>query len=198
MTATPTLHAQAVTAVVSGLTLTSPSIYHFVRNAKLQTHAGSISGIGDPETIGEDAFAPSTTASLLTVRQLASDILTMSRGCAGSNKRRYCTWRASAGYFSIADLATVRADEYCRPYGCYESETILQDEYTPTIALAMTEIVEQNGVFTDCVWTTPGARIRTAGPAAWRGPTMMEADWHKITATAGRVGETGAPIVTLR
>jgi hypothetical protein len=68
--------------------MTSPSIYHFVRNATLQTHAGRISGIGDPETIGEDAFAPSTTASLLTVRQLDSDILTMSRGPGDSPRGR--------------------------------------------------------------------------------------------------------------
>lgn len=181
------------TAIVSGLTLTSPSVYHFVRNATLQTFVGRASLIGQAESLGSDSFALSTTASLLTVKQLEDDILTISRGCAGSNKRRYCTYRASAGYFSIADLATVRATEYCRPYGCWESETILQDKYTPTAALAMTDVVAQNGVFTDCVWTTPGARVRTEGPAAWRGPVMKEGMWQKITAASEGVQETGLP-----
>ncbi|EAT80085.1 hypothetical protein SNOG_12272 [Parastagonospora nodorum SN15] len=166
ITATPTRTAQPVTAIVSGFILTSPSVYNFVRNAALQTFIGCASFIGDPESLGDDVFAPSTTASLLTVRQLEGDIVTISHSCAGSGKGRYCTWRASAGYFSVVDLATVRANEYCRPYGCYESETILQDEYTPTAALAMTDIVTQNGVYTDCAWTTPGRRVRTAGPAA--------------------------------
>ncbi|KAH6536095.1 hypothetical protein HBI07_135330 [Parastagonospora nodorum] len=158
ITATPTRTAQPVTAIVSGFILTSPSVYNFVRNAALQTFIGCASFIGDPESLGDDVFAPSTTASLLTVRQLEGDIVTISHSCAGSGKGRYCTWRASAGYFSVVDLATVRANEYCRPYGCYESETILQDEYTPTAALAMTDIVTQNGVYTDCAWTTPGRR----------------------------------------
>jgi hypothetical protein len=182
ITATPTRPAQPVTATVSGFTLTSPSVYNFVRNAALQTFIGRASFIGDPESLGDDVFAPSTTASLLTVRQMEADILTISHGCAGSGKGRYCTWRASAGYFSVVDLATVRANEYCRPYGCYESETILQDEYTPTAALAMTDIVTQNGVYTDCAWTTPGRRVRTAGPAAWRGTAMKKSNWHEVVA----------------
>jgi hypothetical protein len=186
------------TAFVSGLTLTRPSVYNFVRNATLQTLVGRASLVGDAESLGDDFFAPSTTASFLTVKQLEADILTLSRGCAGSGKRRYCTYRASAGYFSIADLTTVRADEYCRPYGCHESETILQDEYTPTAALAMTDIVTQNNVFTDCMWTTPGRRIRTAGPAAWQGPVMTQSDWYKITATSESVKETGSPKATAR
>jgi hypothetical protein len=196
MTTTRATPGQPVTAVISGLTLTSPSVYHFVRNATLQTFAGRASLIGEAASLGEDAFAPSTTASLLTVAQREEDILTLSRGCAGSGRGRYCYFRASAGFFSIADLVTVRATEYCRPYDCYDGETILQDEYTPTAALAMTDIVAQNGVFTDCAWTTPGARVRTAGPAAWRGPVMKTEDWHKITATGNDVKETTAPRTT--
>jgi hypothetical protein len=191
ITTTPTLPTQPNTAIVSGITLTSPSVYHFLRDAKLHTLVGRASLIGDAESFGSDSFAPSTTASILTVKQLESEILTLTRGCSGSGRRRYCYYRASAGFFSIADLVTVRATEYCRPYGCFEKETILQDEYTPTVALAMTDIVTQNGVFTDCVWTTPGAKVRTVGPAAWRGPTMKQSDWHKITATSNVVKETG-------
>jgi hypothetical protein len=198
ITATPTISAQPNTAVVSDITLISPSVYHSVRDATLQTLVGRASLIGDPESLGSDSFAPSTTASSLTVKQLPSDILTLSRGCNGSGPRRYCYYRASAGYFSVADLVTVRADEYCRPYGCYEDETILQNQYMPTVALAMTDVVTQNGVFTDCVWTTPGARIRTVGPAAWRGPRMKQSDWHEISATVKGVKETGMPKDTPR
>ncbi|OAL06300.1 hypothetical protein IQ06DRAFT_362570 [Phaeosphaeriaceae sp. SRC1lsM3a] len=165
-TPTPVLSAGNMTAVVSGFTLTSPSVYHFLRNATLSTFAGRISGIGDSSINGEDAFAPSTTASLLTVKQLEPDILTLWRGCGGSGKRRRCTYHAVPGSFSIADLATVRIEEWCRPYGCYESDTVYQDEYTPTAALAMTDIMSQNGVFTDCEWTKPGRAIYTDGPAA--------------------------------
>jgi hypothetical protein len=193
ITATPTLPAQPNTAVVSGITLTSPSVYHFLRDATLKTFVGRASLIGNAESLGSDSFAPSTTAPSLTVKQLPSDILTITRGCSGSGKRRYCYYRASAGYFSVADLVTVRASEYCRPYGCVEGDTILQDKYTPTAALAMTDIVSQNGVFTDCEWTTPGSRIRTVGPAAWLGPVMKQSDWHEITSTMNGVKETGMP-----
>lgn len=193
VTPTPVLSSGNVTAVVSGFTLTSPSVYHFLRNATLSTFAGRISGIGDSSINGEDAFAPSTTASLLTVKQLEPDILTLWRGCGGSGKRRRCTYHAVPGSFSIADLATVRIEEWCRPYGCYESDTVYQDEYTPTAALAMTDIVSQNGVFTDCEWTKPGRAIYTDGPAAWQGPKMKMSDWHEITATGQTVQPTAIP-----
>jgi hypothetical protein len=168
-------------------------VYHFLRNATLQTFIGRASGIGEVDGFGEDLFAPSTVASLLTVQQLEEEIVTISRGCSGSGRRRYCYYRASAGFFRVADLVTARADEYCRPYGCWSSETILQDKYTPTAALAMTDIVAQNSVFTDCIWTTPGNRIRTQGKAAWRGPVMTLGDWHKITATNDGITATPTP-----
>jgi hypothetical protein len=193
ITATPTRPVQPNTAIASGITLTSPSVYHFLRDATLQTFVGRVSRIGDAESYGSDSFAPSTTAPFLTVKQLESEILTLTHGCSGSGKRRHCYYLASSGFFSVADLATVRATEYCRPYGCFEKETILQDKYTPTAALAMTDIVTQNGVFTDCVWTTPGVKVRTAGPAAWRGPEMKQGDWHRITATSNGVKETSTP-----
>ncbi|KAH7396995.1 hypothetical protein DE146DRAFT_62309 [Phaeosphaeria sp. MPI-PUGE-AT-0046c] len=192
-TATPTMATRNVTAVVSGFTLTSPSVYHFLRNATLQTFIGRISGIGDSDSSGTDGFAPATTASLLTVKQLEPEILTLWRGCGGSGKRRRCTYHASSDYFSISDLATVRIEEFCRPYGCFSSQTVFQDEYTPTAALAMTDIVAQNQVFAECEWTTPGRKVLTAGPAAWKGPTMKQSDWHKITATSQDVQATAEP-----
>lgn len=190
-TATPTITASNITTVVSGITMTSPSVYHILRNATLQTFAGRISGIGERESRGEDSFAPSTSASLLTVKQLEPEVLTIWRSCGGHGKHRRCVDHAVSGYFSISDLTTVRIEEWCRPRGCDSSETVVQDEYTPTLALAMTDIIAQNGVFTSIEWTTPGRTISTDGPAAWRGPTMRQSDWHKITVTQG-AKETGA------
>jgi hypothetical protein len=187
-TATPTIPGQANTAVVSGLTLTSPSVYHFLRNPTLNTFAGRASLVGDSSS-GQDAFSPSTTPAFLTIAQRESDILTISRLCAGSNKRRYCTFHASPG-FSIADVATVRASEYCGIRDCNTSKTIYQNDYRPTIGIPMSEIVAQNGVFGDCAWTTPGARVRTAGPPAYSGKRIELGDWKPITVTQTEMSES--------
>ncbi|EMD70219.1 hypothetical protein GGP41_000355 [Bipolaris sorokiniana] len=190
-----TTSGQARTAVVSGITMTSPSVYYLLRNAILQTLTGRASLIGNTNTATKtDIFAPSTTASLLTVAQREADIVTISRVCAGSGQRRYCTFHGSPG-FSIADLATVRASEYCGYWGCGASETIYQDEYTPTLGIPVSEVAAQNGVFGDCAWTTPGLRVRTAGTAAYNGGTMKVENWHPITATSrgpSNSMETGA------
>ncbi|KAH7412365.1 hypothetical protein DE146DRAFT_601981, partial [Phaeosphaeria sp. MPI-PUGE-AT-0046c] len=181
ITGTPTKSGQANTAIISGLTLTSPSVYYMLRNAILQTLTGQASLVGNTNTASkQDVFAPSTTATILTVAQQESDIITISRVCAGSNKRRYCTFHGSPG-FSIADLATVRATEYCGWWGCDTSETIYQDEYTPTLGIPVSAIASQNGVFSDCAWTTPGARVRVAGALAYNGGKMGTEDWHPIT-----------------
>jgi hypothetical protein len=193
VTATPTIPGQANTAVISGMTLTSPSVYYLLRNVTLQTFAGHASLIGDAST-GPEVFLPSTTAPLLTVKQREADILTISRICAGSNRGRYCTYHASPG-FSVADLATVRASEYCGWWGCYTGDTILQDKYKPTLGVPVSDIVAQNGVFTNCAWTTPGARVRTRGPAVYSAGKMKLGDWLDIKATkiTGRGIETTAP-----
>lgn len=163
--------------------MTSPSVYYLLRNAVLQTLTGRASLIGNTNTAtNTDVFAPSTTASLLTVAQRESDIVTISRVCAGSGQRRYCTFHGSPG-FSVADLATVRASEYCGWWGCGASETIYQAEYTPTLGIPVSEVAAQNGVFGACAWTTPGLRVRTAGTAAYNGGTMKMDNWHPITAT---------------
>ncbi|KAF2001333.1 hypothetical protein P154DRAFT_575059 [Amniculicola lignicola CBS 123094] len=194
ITATPTIPGQANTAVISGLTLTSPSVYHFLRNATLQTFAGRASSIGEISS-GDVAFSSSTSPPLLVVSQRESDILTIFRNCAGSGRRRACTFHASPG-FSIADLETVRASEYCGRWGCYSSETIFQDDYKATIGVAMSEIVAQNKVFSDCAWTTPGAKIRSTGPPAYNGGRIKAEDWHKLTVTTAAAiesRETAAP-----
>lgn len=183
VTAAPTRPGQANTAVVSGVIMTSPSVYYLLRDAVLQTLTGQASVVGSTSTGKQDVFAPSTTAKLLTLAQPESEILTISRVCAGSNIRRYCTFHGSPG-FSVADLATVRASEYCGYWGCAESETIYQGKYTPTLGLPVSSIAAQNAVFSRCAWTTPGNRVRTAGAAVYNGGTMKIQDWHPIFATA--------------
>jgi hypothetical protein len=176
-TATPTISGQANTAVVSGLTMTSPSVYYLIQNATLQTFAGQASFIGSTST-GQDAFLSSTEVAVLTAAQRESDILTVSAACIGSGKRRHCTYHA-VPHFLIADLATVRADEYCsaKTPDCRSSESIYQDDYGPTLGVPISAIVEQNGVFSDCEWTTPGSpRIKTAGPPLYRAGVMKATD----------------------
>ncbi|KAF2833671.1 hypothetical protein CC86DRAFT_415556 [Ophiobolus disseminans] len=191
---TPTIPGQANTAVISGLTLTSPSVYHFLRNATLSTYVGRESNVGETPSDGTLSFASSTTAAFLTVAQRESDILTISRKCLGHNKGTHCTMHASPR-FLIADLETVRASEYFGSREPHEAETIYQNEYAATVGLAMSDIVKQNSVFGECVWTTPGERTETAGPAAWMGGRMTKGDWHGITATSvvGRSVETAVP-----
>lgn len=185
ITTTPT-SGRANTAVISGVTMTSPSVYYLLRDAILQTLTGQASLVGSTSTAKQDVFAPSTTAKLLILAQPESEILTISRVCAGSNIRRYCTFHGSPG-FSVADLATVRATEYCGWWGCDTSEKIYQDEYTPTLGLPVSSIAAQNGVFSRCAWTTPGNRVRTAGAAVYNGGTMKIQDWHPITKVSGNV-----------
>jgi hypothetical protein len=183
-TATPTIPGQASTAVVSGLTMTSPSVYYLLKNVTLQTFAGQASSIGDAST-GPDAFLPSTTVGVLTAAQRESDILTVSAACIGSGKRRRCTYHA-VPHFSIADLATVRADEYCsaKTPVCRGGETVYQDNYGPTLGVPMSAIVEQNGLFSDCAWTTPGAtRTKIAGPPVYRAGVMKATDWTQLPVT---------------
>lgn len=182
ITATSTRPGQANTAVISGLTMTSPSVYYLLRNATLLTLAGKASSVGDAYTaIRQNVFSASTTVSLLTLEQKESEILTISRFCPGSNRDRYCTFHASPG-FSVQDLATVRASEYCGTWGCGTSETIYQGNYHPTLGLPVSSIVSQNGVWSDCAWTTSGERVVTAGSAAYNGGRMKIQDWHPITA----------------
>jgi hypothetical protein len=195
-TATATIPGRANTAVISGLIMTSPSVYYLLRNATLQTFAGQASFIGDTST-GQDAFFPSTTLAVLTAAQRESNILTVSAACTGSGKRRHCTYHVLP-HFSIADLATVRADEYCsaKTPTCRGGETIYQDDYGPTLAIPMTAIVAQNGVFSDCAWTTSNSRVKTAGPPVYRAGVMKSTDWIKIPLTSlptNDVLETAVP-----
>lgn len=185
ITATPTIPGQANTAVISGLTLTSPSVYHFLRNVTLQTFTGRASLVGITGS-GLDVFSPSTTPSLLVVSQRESDILTVSRICAGSNRHRRCTFHASPG-FSIADLTTVRSSEYCGRWGCYTGKTIYQDDYKPTLGVPVSDIVAQNSVFADCTWTVTGARVRTEGPPVYTAGRVHATDWHAIAKTTSGV-----------
>jgi hypothetical protein len=69
----------------------------------------------------EVSFGPSTTASFLTVRKLEEDILTLTRGCSGSNKRRFYYYHASVGFLSVADLVTVRAESTAGPMGASQA-----------------------------------------------------------------------------
>jgi hypothetical protein len=91
-------------------------------------------------------------------------------------------------HFSIADLATVRADEFCsaKTPVCRGGETIYQDNYGPTLGIPISAIMEQNGMFSDCAWTTPNAnsRVKTAGPPVYRAGVMKATDWVKIPVTS--------------
>jgi hypothetical protein len=194
---TPTIPGQANTAVVSGLTMTSPSVYYLIKNATLQTFAGQASFIGSAST-GQDAYLPSTEVAVLTAAQRESDILTVSAACIGSGKRRHCTYHAIP-HFLIADLATVRADEYCsaKTPVCQGDDTIYQDNYGPTLGVPISAIVEQNGVFSDCEWTTPGSpRTETAGPPLYRAGVMRATDWIQIPVTATTTNKEAETAVT--
>lgn len=152
---TPTIPGFPNTAVVSGVTLTSPDVYHFLNNMSVETYRGRA---GQPGGIGNaayDVWALSTVVPVITVAQSESDILQASKRCIGIEADQ-CTMYFVPD-FRIQELATVRTDsfdKYCKSQcGSREDGVLYQDCYQPSLAIPIREIVRQNsGVFGECDW----------------------------------------------
>lgn len=150
-TATPTIPGTPNTAVVSGLTLTSPSVYHFLKDVKVETY------LSQGNTWNVSTTFPAKQP--LTVEQLEKDILSASARCSGI-EADYCSVYFSNN-FVINDISTVRVEAYqknCWDWrgDCISSDhgTIYQASYSPTLAVAASDLVKQHGILSDCKWNT--------------------------------------------
>ncbi|KAF2174858.1 hypothetical protein K469DRAFT_612973 [Zopfia rhizophila CBS 207.26] len=151
---TPTINATTKTAVVSGHTLTSPSVYHFLKDVKVETYAGYAYQPGGIGYLAVNIWNTSTIAPLLTVAQLETDILSASRRCIG-REMDYCTMYMDPD-FQLQDLATVRSSAYtknCETCLSRDGGVIYQNNYQASLAVPVSEVVRQNGgMFGDCDW----------------------------------------------
>ena len=197
-TATPTISEKGKTAIVSGLTLTSPSVYYLLRNITVETYIGKGSGIGSGYT--SPVYVLSTTINdeerLLTLAQREGEILSQSKTCSGRRGAVHCTVSYEPN-FLINDLKTVQASHYHPGWPFSASETICQDQYTPNIVLPLTDVARQNKIFEDCSWTQNIRALTTL-----IGPNVMTLRWYggqsyyPITEGIGAVG--GASTVVAR
>jgi hypothetical protein len=129
----PTITANPSTTVVSGHTLTSPSVYHFLRDVRIETY------LFDQQRYNLSVALPSD--QVLTVAQLESDILSASITCRG-READYCTASFTPD-FRVNDIFIARVNAYKRNCGC-EADTIYQSNYKPTLAVSISDIVNQN------------------------------------------------------
>ena len=154
-TGTPTIRGIPNTAVVLGITLTSPDVYHLLKDLRVETYRGRA---GQPGGIGNapyDAWELSTVLGAVTVAQPESGIFQASKRCKGIEGDQ-CTVDFSPD-FRIQDLQTIRTDTYdkyctgrCGPRG---NGVMYQDCYQPTLAIPIGEIVRQNGgILAECDW----------------------------------------------
>ena len=184
-TGTTTIPGRPNTAVVSGLTLTSPYVYHILHNATVLSFEGRASKIGDGP--GESIYGVSSFIPKLTFAQPSNSILSQSKEChkPGHHGLARCTLSYHPD-FNIQDLYTVPAKVY---YGedlpeTPTTATICQASYGPTIALPISEVAAQNKVGEDCDWTFSHRGITVTlredvYSVAWFGG----GDYHPITAS---------------
>lgn len=179
---------------MSGHTLTSPNVYHFLRDVGIKTVDGTLSKVGEtsPTTVWHTtAFA---TASPLTVAQQEAEILRQTVRCGGSGSKKHCVFYY-LNDFNAANLKTVRAAdaEKGKGNGIIEG-TIIQQQYVPTIGIPFEEVRKQNGdvkFANDCDWTSyyDGWKA-TAGPKAFV-TAVRNADFHEIGSTSQEARPTG-------
>lgn len=185
-TGTPTIPGRPNTAVISGLTLTSPYVYHILHNATVLSFEGRASSIGDGP--GKSIYGISSSIPKLTFAQPSASILSQSKEChkPGHHGVARCTLSYHPD-FNIKDLYTVNAKVY---YGeeleTPTTATICQASYSPVIALPLSEVAAQNKVGEDCEWTfSYSGRTVTLRPDVYSVTRFGGSDYHEITASGG-------------
>lgn len=199
-TATSTGIEGPSTVVTSGLTITSPDVYHLIHNATVYKYLGIATAVG--YDISESFFQISTTYNRLSFSQPPSSLYSQTQSCGNTPQRREVN-AAAAQYckvannpdFRIQDLFTVDADKYSKWYNApTRPATICQNRYTEILALPYTDIEGFKNVATDCNWTwTYGSGTTQVGPVAATFSVSDSASFHAITATSDKNMPTGAP-----
>lgn len=193
-TATASFSETPVTTVVSGHTLTSPSVYHFIHDLAFKSKIGFRSTIGDLDVVYTTVFASPTTigqATPIAISQLPDDLLRQTITCNSRiGTSRQCYYY-NVDDLELADLGTVRANKATEgAYPAVLDGTIYQDQYKPTIALPKSLIAEQyKGVGAECSFRSSregsGRRSQTRDPALVK--SVEGSDFHKITMKAADV-----------
>ena len=179
--ATPTIPGRPNTAVVSGLTLTSPYVYHILHNATVFSFAGRLSSINGPT---ESLWSISSALPTMTLSQPDTSILSLKETCwrPSPHGARRCTWSYDPD-FRINDMLTVRGSAY---YTSTEmGSTICQSYYHPRIGLPLTEIASQNGIGEGCDWTSKhSGGLTIIGTDILSVGDFTSSDYHAITTTS--------------
>lgn len=198
---TPTISTPPRTTVISGHTLTSPSVYQFLKNVQVETYKGWAHqplGLGG---LASNIWILSSAVPIATVAVLEKDILTASESCSG-REWDYCTIEFDPG-FRVHDISTVRAEIYsshCSYYRCDSSDrgVIYQSSYRPTMVVPVSDVVNQNGgIFKDCYFiyddhNSSGDRSYTISEsAAILVKDATSTQFVPIATTAGEVTRTG-------
>jgi len=194
-TGTPTIPGHPNTAVISGVTLTSPSVYHFLHNVTILTVQGRASSIGSGSN-GQAAYNPSQSLSLFTLAQPPSSILSQTKEChkPSPHGATRCTISFHPD-FLIQDLFTVNAKNY---YGeelaTPTTATICQASYSPTIALDLQAVAAQNKIGQECEWTWEhSGRTSVIGPDVITFSNILSGAYHAITTGEQLSLSTGLP-----
>lgn len=190
-TAAPTIPGKPNTAVVSGYTLTSPSVYHFLHGVNISTYAGKKSRIDGSYVPRTNVFLPAITPSPLrpyVYSELESDMLT----AWGTRKRKetYSKYTVAKD-FRLLDVHTIRADKWYGNSSSRRNSTIFQNEANPLLAIPLSEFMEQNDLghgLTDCKWVS-GTRVQSS--ATYIIDSVSLSSFYEITAS-----EVVVPITT--
>ncbi|KAF2464667.1 uncharacterized protein BDR25DRAFT_380985 [Lindgomyces ingoldianus] len=149
------------TAVVSGLTLTSPSIYHFLKGVGVSTSIGAIrqgrAGLSPVYNLSS-SIAPDT---ILTFPQEESDVWTVKGHRTGRGLHAHWEYQYGSGSYNADDMSTVRSAAYfgeCQPRKTcnHTGQTISQAQYRQNAALSVKEVLNEwdSDEFQDCNWSS--------------------------------------------
>lgn len=196
-TATPTIPGKPNTAVVSGMTLTSPSVYHFIKTVNVYTIAGTNrkadGGAIRQSTIWQLSTTLPTDKAFLTDKQLETDILSVTY--VGPKHPHAAATFSYNKDFRVNDIFTMRSAPF---FGSPENKgisTIIQNEVTHQFALPISEIVAQNQVFKQCEWTRTYTRDVYPSDSPLAVMNMVPAhNFHAIVTGPG--GPTAPPAQT--
>ncbi|KAF2000282.1 hypothetical protein P154DRAFT_620382 [Amniculicola lignicola CBS 123094] len=186
-TATPTIPGKPNTAVVSGLTLTSPSVYHFIKSVTVFTLAGTNRKADSSYIRQTSVWKPSTTLGperMLTAKQLESDILSITYiGPKGPHGAATYTYNKD---FRINDVFTMRSAPYLGNPAHKNIATIIQGDVDHSLGLGIGDVVGQNKVFGECEWARTNIRDKFPEGTVVVDPNNMVTRFMPIgTGTAG-------------
>jgi len=158
---TATIPGLPNTAVVSGFTLTSPSVYHFLKGVAVSTSIGESEFGGRRRGYFSPVYNISSSISqmILTLGQREEDIWTAQPSRTGRGYRAHWNWRFANGSYNADAMTQASEPAYLdackreRIFDCNEG-TISQAHFRQYAAVSIKEVLDEwkNGSFEDCIW----------------------------------------------